>query len=138
MESEWSRILGKPYNRKLVKKRFNSIINQIPRYPDCKEKAILRTLFPSIISFIDELYTERKDKRSGHPLPLILQSIESHFVLDIVCSKLVTLFAEMPIYSIHDAVMVPYNYVNEVSDLIKSESIAFYNTEINLKIESLL
>jgi len=138
LESEWSRKLGKPYNRKLVKRRFNSIINQIPRYPDCKEKAILRTLFPSIIFFIDELYTKRKDKRSGHPLPLILQSIESHFVLDIVCSKLVTLFPEMPVLSIHDAVMIPYNYVNEVSDLIKSESIAFYNTEINLKIESLL
>jgi hypothetical protein len=138
LESEWSRKLGKPYNRKLVKKRFNSIINQIPRYPDCKEKAILRTLFPSIIFFIDELYTKRKDKRSGHPLPLILQSIESHFVLDVVCSKLVTLFPEMPVLSIHDAVMIPSNYVNQVSALIISESIAFYNTEINLKIESLI
>lgn len=133
LESEWSRKLGKPYNRKLVKRRFNSIINQIGRYPDCKEKAILRTLFPSIISFIDELYTKRKDKRSGHPLPLILQSFESHFVLDIVCSKLVTLFPEMPCYSVHDSWMVPVDQVDRVVKIIKGEASLFFNADIGLK-----
>ncbi|MFZ1705671.1 MAG: hypothetical protein WAT79_15075, partial [Saprospiraceae bacterium] len=130
---KFNQIKGKTYTRKQSKIRFNAVTNQLVRHKDSREKAVLRDQFPSIISLIDNLYHNRLPNVKGQPLPLILQSIESMFVLDIVSRKIVIELPDMPYYTVHDSWMVPKDKVYQVLDIIKDEARKFFNAEIGLK-----
>lgn len=133
LSDKFNQIKGKTYTRKQSKKRFNAVINQAVRQKDSKEKAVLRELFPTIISLIDNLYHNRLPNVKGQPLPLILQSIESKFVLEVVSRRIVLDLPDMPYYTVHDAWMVPIEKVDQVVSIIKDQARQFFNADIGLK-----
>lgn len=112
MMNLWNNKLGKSYNRSKAKEQIFKIFFQPPSFKS-KEKQIFATKFPTIwklISLINTGFTTIKKQRrggkkyQGNAWAIILQNIESHLVLDVICPSIKIINKHIPLVTIHDSI----------------------------------
>jgi hypothetical protein len=109
-ETEYFNKTSKVLNRKEIKNiMFCIFYSKNTSY--IKEKNIFKTMFPTIMKWIDE---QKKDKHNEFAIKL--QKIESKICIDIICTELNK--ANINYYTIHDAWLVDEKDVKETEKII--------------------
>ena len=110
--TEWNKQLGTSYNRAQAKEQLFKIFFQPPSF-NSKQKTLFASLFPTIwklISHINKGFTTTKNNRKanktylGNSWAIILQNIESHLVLDVICPNIKGIRRSIPLLTIHDSI----------------------------------
>lgn len=137
----WNERLNKQYDRKSAKKKFLAIINS-PNFINPPEKQILQEIYPTVIKVIDKIngffLTNRMKKGKAYSeenrsaIAYITQTIESNFVLDVVCKKLTLEHPEIPLWTIHDAIYTIAPYRDIVANMLKECSIQEFGVNCQL------
>ena len=63
------------------------------------------------------------------PIAIITQSIESLFVLERVCRRITTLYPNIPLFTIHDAIYTTEGHVNEAKGVLLEQFIEVLGVE---------
>ena len=82
-----------------------------------KAKKLFAEIFPEM-SRLFEWIKEGPNTNDHTRLACLLQNIESVAILKIVTKEIATLYPKMPMYTIHDSIVVPALYKNEVRELM--------------------
>ena len=102
-------------SRRWIKEQFFGVIygkNQV----QSELKTRFRELFPNVAAVIQEL--KRKDYRF---LPCLMQNLESHFIINMVCGRLMTELPQAPVFTIHDSILTTRRYVDRVEATLREE-----------------
>lgn len=79
-------------------------------------KRCFSQLFPSVYKVFSTI--KSKDKRI---LALLLQNIESYFIVDVISRRISTEYPDLPIYTIHDSIVTTVGNEALVSQIISEE-----------------
>lgn len=90
--------------------------NRFFHQEEAKVKRRFAELYPNVYRMFRSLKQGQKNF-----LALLLQSIEAKLIIGYVVPRLADEFPEMPIYTIHDSVVVPERYAEKVKALIVEE-----------------
>ncbi|MBN1134614.1 MAG: hypothetical protein JXA38_06865 [Methanosarcinaceae archaeon] len=126
--------LGKVYkNRKELKDDIflvfyssNYLINQ----PYAGSKRVFRKLFPTVYRVFACIKTVDHSK-----LPILLQQIESHIVLDRICRRITKERPNLPIFTIHDNVITTIGDEDYIETVMREELTLCIGYEPRFKIE---
>jgi len=136
VQSIWNENLKKSYSRDDVKKKLFIIINT-PANWKSPERLSLEEAFPNVMSLFETMnkgYT--KTKKQGGEVECVtakyLQRLESWFVLERVCNKIFTERPEVPIFTIHDAILTTPNEVEYLKSVIQDEALSIFDNGIIL------
>lgn len=99
----------KEYAKKIILKMLNSK-NKTFLY----EEMAFKSVYPAIFRFVKTI-KEKNHKDFSH---LMLQ-IESHFMLKIVARRLKNKFKKIPLFTLHDCIVVPASKIETVLDFMK-------------------
>lgn len=94
------------------------------------QKSIFRSLFPTIMDFI-----ENEKKTSHREFSIKLQKIESSFCIDVICKELDK--RNIKYYTIHDAWLVNEKHINDVNNIIIEKFTNKFGISPQLKIENI-
>jgi hypothetical protein len=120
---------GKALNRKEIKNMMFCIFySKNGSYR--KEKNIFKTIFPFIMSYIEELKKEKHNE-----FAIKLQKIESKICIDKICNKLD--LENIKYWTIHDAWLISYNDIKKVVNIIHNEFLNNFYRRPELKIEKI-
>jgi hypothetical protein len=102
---------------------------------------LLKGWFPEVthlVKTLTELSREasRELKEEFNFLPVLLQRIESHVVLDIICKTISEVNADIPLYPIHDSILTTKEYVGVVRSVMEKELLDYVGVAPGLTIES--
>ncbi len=102
-----------------VKKILFKVFYSSNRYigqAEAKPKRIFKKLFPNIY----DVYSEIK-RRKKNSLAILLQRIESHLILDIICKRIAMEKPNLPIYTIHDCIVTTLGNEHYVCEVMEAE-----------------
>jgi hypothetical protein len=141
VRDRWNNDLGKNYTRKQTKLKFLGICNS-PSTFDSKEKDILKDMYPQVIKSIDEINGFFRTNKMGRKLgdrkasfAHYTQIVESGFVLDTVCKRISIERPDIPIYTIHDAILSIEEHINYITKVLEEESIRVFDCKCSYTIE---
>lgn len=83
---------------------------------DAKPKKCFRDLFPSVYKVYAAI--KSKDKKM---LALLLQNIESYFIIDIIAKRIAKEYPDLPIFTIHDSIVTTVGNEELVARIMKEE-----------------
>jgi hypothetical protein len=83
---------------------------------DAKLKRCFKDLFPSVYSVYATI--KRKDKKL---LALLLQNIESYFIIDVITKRIAKEYPNLPIFTIHDSIVTTVGNEALVAQIMKEE-----------------
>jgi len=133
---KWNDQLGTDYTRHTAKKKLLSILNA-PNYLRSPERAVLASLYPSVMSFVEGLNgrfklnsNKSKTKDDVAPFAFLTQMIESRFILDIVCKRISEEYPHVPIFTIHDSILTTFKYQELIKSVLEEEGLSFFNAKI--------
>ncbi len=96
---------------------------------DCLARDIFRSHFPEVMTLFEDInslftHTRRESIRTGIPrsrnnLAILLQTIESHLILDVICKELKDTYPHIPLLTIHDAIATNPEYTELVEGNMK-------------------
>jgi hypothetical protein len=86
--------------------------------PNSKADKIFSELFPTIWKFI-KLY--KKDLGDYKALSYELQRSESNFIFNRVIKRIMMEYPHIKMITVHDSIVFPINYINEVSEIFEQE-----------------
>lgn len=109
-----------------VKSEWTYIYKPVVKIP----KHIFKDNFKTINSF---LYVIKKHCHKR--LPIILQHIESHCVLDLVYKRLVNEHPNFPCYTIHDSIVSLPEHLTDIKEIMREEITNYTGYEPTLKEE---
>jgi hypothetical protein len=104
----------------------NSFINQL----EAAEKRIFNAIFPKV-SYVYNLI-KQVDHRT---LAILLQRIESRFILDIVTKQISSTYPGIPVYTIHDSIAFPVGLEKNIEALVLAASREYLGIKMTLKME---
>jgi len=79
-------------------------------------RQVFAAALPTVATVLDAY------KRCGHrALPLVLQSVEASLVLGVVARRVSERWPQIPIFTIHDSVLVPVEYEVQIAALLRYE-----------------
>lgn len=107
---------GLSWDRKDAKKAMFKVFFTDNRYistSEAKPKQLFKDLFPSIYDLFYKL--KQKDKPA---LAILLQSIESWLILDVVCKRIYRERPDIPLFTIHDSIITTKENENFVKDVL--------------------
>ncbi len=79
-------------------------------------KEEFKELFPNVAEVI------RIHKRQDYKfLPCLMQNIESNFIINTVCRRLMNEIPDAPVFTIHDSILTTREFADEVQEIIKEE-----------------
>ena len=117
------KMLSKKENQEIDRKKIKAAVFQIlftdNRFfgqIDAVSKRIFREAFPTVYRLFAVI--KQKDKRN---LPILLQRIESHLVLQVVTKRIAKDRPELPLFTIHDSVITTKGNEEYVKEIITSE-----------------
>lgn len=85
-------------------------------YFQSKLKSAFTEEFPNVAEVI------RVHKKHNHQhLAQLLQNIESNFIINNVCRRIMKEMPEAPIYTIHDSVLTTTQYIDQVNHIMEAE-----------------
>ncbi len=76
---------------------------------------------------------KRKKGDMNCPMTLFCLGLEAWFVLDVICKDIEKQRSEIPIYTIHDALLTTPEYVEDIVDIIKKRSKEIFGVELEIK-----
>lgn len=83
---------------------------------DAKPKRCFRDLFPSVYKVYATI--KSKDKKI---LALLLQNIESYFIIDVIAKRIAKEHPDLPIFTIHDSIVTTVGNEELVARIMKEE-----------------
>lgn len=105
------------FNKRSDAKKFTYKI-LFGRTVDDQNNKMFRALFPSIANFIKDYKNKHNDyKVISH----VLQEMESNLIFNKIVNKLMTLYPEIKILTIHDSIIVPLSYKKIAEKIFYSE-----------------
>lgn len=79
-------------------------------------RQVFATALPTVSAVLDEY------KRHRHELlPLLLQTLEAELVLGVVAQRISLLHSNIPLFSIHDALVTPSEHADQIEALMRQE-----------------
>jgi len=134
LEREIITELGIKYDsRKELKQVIFTVLftaNQFIGQPEAGPKRVFRDRFPTVYKIFS--FIKKGDKSQ---LPILLQRIESHIVLDRVSKRIANEMPDLPIFTIHDSVITTVGNEGYVETIMKEELTLCIGYEPQLKIE---
>jgi hypothetical protein len=111
-----------PENQRMIKDFFFTLLftkpgNQRNGIPKFKQQ------FPAVHRVISEI--KRQSSEKGY-FPIILQCIESYFILEKVCKRLHREYPKAPIFTKHDSVYTIEEYRLELLKIMQEESLVLF------------
>ncbi|HEY4291239.1 MAG TPA: hypothetical protein VGN00_29260 [Puia sp.] len=106
-------------DRKAVKAAVFQLLFTDNRFIGQKEAGKKRTfkrLFPEVYQLLSLI--KRKDKRN---LPILLQRIESHLVLEVITKRIARDRTSIPLFTIHDSIVTTVGNEGYVQEVIRQE-----------------
>jgi hypothetical protein len=102
---------------------------------------LLKGWFPEVTNLVktlNELSIEasRELKEEVNFLPVLLQRIESHVVIDVICKRIEQVNPGIPLYPIHDSILTTEEYVGLVRSVMERELLDYVGVAPGLTIES--
>jgi hypothetical protein len=120
---------GKIYSREEAKVGMLLILFSKNGY-NAYEKIIFQKLFPQIYKIFFQI------KKANHKvLSSILQRIESYIVIQVVCKKISDEFPFLPLFTIHDSIASPLDYLTIVKNVMLEEIKSYIKYEPTLSTE---
>jgi hypothetical protein len=104
----------------------NRFIGGLKAWP----KRLFRNTFPTVYKVFYHL-----KQKAHNTLAILLQSIESHFILDFVVKRIVSEKPNMPIFTIHDSVVCQVGNEEYIKTIIQEEAMKCFGVAPVLKIE---
>ena len=103
-----------------------------PVHWDDRIKKVFQDNFSLVFAKIAEInkdfkITKKMQKEQGlmeadkNELSILLQGAESHMILNVIVKRLRELFPDMPILTIHDALLMPREYLIDVRKIMEEE-----------------
>jgi hypothetical protein len=89
-----------------------------------KEDKLFKSIFPTIYNFI-KLY--KKEKGDYKALAYDLQKMESELIFNKIIDKIIDYNPDIKIITIHDSIIVPRKYKDEVNAIFQSELIKHFD-----------
>lgn len=123
-------------NRKEIKRAMFSVLYSDNRFIGQKEaepKRIFKALFPEVY----ELFALYKKKGAAN-LPVLLQKLEVKLVLDGAAKKLGKAIGGIPIFTIHDSIVIPKGDEEVITQHLKGEARNMLGIGIKTKAENWL
>lgn len=112
--------LGLKYaKRKDVKAAVFQVLFTDNRYigqESAKPKKLFKELFPDVYDVFSKI-----KKGNKKYLPLLLQSIESYLIIDVIAKRISKEYPNAPIYTIHDSISTTKQYVEPVKQIMYEE-----------------
>jgi len=134
LEREIKEELGIKYkDRKEVKEVIFTVLftaNQFIGQNEAGPKRVFRDRFPTVYKIF--AFIKKGEKRN---LPILLQRIESHIVLDRICKRIAHEQPHLPIFTIHDSVITTIGNEGYVEAIMKEELSICIGYEPKLNIE---
>jgi hypothetical protein len=84
------------------------------------KEAASKKLFSELFSSIYKVYYEIK-RKGKILLPVLLQNIESHFIVEVIARRIAKEHPNLPIYTIHDSIVTTMGNEQIVADIISEE-----------------
>ena len=106
-------------DRKEVKAAVFQVLftsNQFKGQAEAAPKRLFEQKFKEVYDVFSKI--KKKDKTL---LPRLLQSIESHLMINIIAKRISEEYPEAPIYTIHDSISTAEEYVDVVEQIMKEE-----------------
>lgn len=102
-------------SRKMAKEEFFLYVYGRNRQSSCV-KTLFQEEFPNVAAFIKE------HKKKDHAfLAQLMQAVESNFVINIVCRRLMDFHKDVPVLTIHDSILTTENNVELVKSVLQEE-----------------
>ena len=112
--------LGIEYeDRKAVKEAVFTILftgNQFIGQEEAKPKQVFKKHFPTVYELF--AYLKKNDKKF---LSNLLQRIESHLILNVICKRIAKEYPKLPIFTIHDSIATTSGNEKIVESIMKEE-----------------
>ncbi|MCD4737452.1 MAG: hypothetical protein K8R53_15520 [Bacteroidales bacterium] len=122
---------GRDINRKDAKKlTFFIFYSSNQCYSTATEKQLFKRLFPPVYEIFSYFKKEEKNR-----LALLLQRIESHAILDIICGRISHERPELPIFTVHDSIVTTVGNEDYVKSIMEAELIKYVSLKPTLKLE---
>lgn len=105
--------------RKQVKVMMFQVLFTSNRYigqADAEPKRIFKALFPDVYKILSIIKKQGKEV-----LPILLQRIESHLVLQVITKRLARQYPKMPLFTIHDSIVTTAGDENYVQRIMLEE-----------------
>ncbi len=134
--------VGNIESREEAKEIVFKVFFNPPNYPT-KERKLFKSVYPEVIDIFDLINIgyiktrkrgRKKDEQSSS-LALTLQRIESDIMLNNVVEDVLMEFGEIPIYTIHDSLLVPESVAEKVKQCMEDtiETIVGYRPKIEIE-----
>lgn len=101
-----------------------------------QENAEPKRIFSSIFPTVSKIFNRIKSVESN-VLPILLQSIESHLFLDIIAKRISLEYPNLPIYTIHDSIIILKEYQPQVLQIMQEELTNAIGLTPTIKVEDL-
>lgn len=97
---------------------------------EAEPKKLFSKLFPSVYKVYATI--KRKDKTL---LAILLQNIESHFIVEVIARRIAKEHPKLPIFTIHDSIVTTVGNEQIVADIMSEELIKGVGKAPSLKFE---
>ena len=121
-------------NRDVIKKKIFLILYSDENTLNFDIVIKCRKLFEELFPTVNKIFRLIKEEHH-QALAILLQNIESAFILDIVTKDFAIHFPKIPIYTIHDSISTLEGYENIIRDLIYSKSLKFIDCSPTVHID---
>lgn len=125
------------FEDELPRKKIKEIVftmlftdNRFIGQKEAQSKRVFRELFPSVYELIKILQRNNKKR-----LPLLLQSIESQLILNVIAKRIQQERPNLPIFTIHDSIVTVKGNENYVAKVIIDEATKCIGSKPSLSIE---
>lgn len=134
LEEAFKKELGLTFaDRKDIKAAVFQVLFTDNRFIGQKEAAPKR-LFKSLFPHVYELFSIYK-KKDSTILPRLLQRIESHLILEIMCKRVNHEDKNIPLFTIHDSITTTIENLDYVKKIMSEELYKHIGVKPNLKME---
>jgi len=146
LADRWNIRLDKDYSRKEAKTKLLAILNS-PSIFKSPERSILQELYPDVIHVFDMVNSGYFKTKNAHgaakwkngdlrcPFAQFSQGLESYFVLDDVCKDISESDPEIPMFTVHDAILTTGEYLSIFHVYMSERSIELFNSPLGLKVD---
>lgn len=104
-----------PRHRKWVKEDFFAYL-----FGRNSHRSELKSLFAETFPHVAKLIKIHKQKDHAH-LPNLLTNIESTFIINIVCRRLMNQHPAVPVFTIHDSILTTKPHVEQIRSIVLQE-----------------
>lgn len=128
MVDELQKLTGKTWTREEAKKEVFKVLFNPPRYKNQLGRQIMEQYFPEVVKFFTMInygfkktkgQTKNLNNYQGNSLARILQRMESHAVLDLICKDIKKKYPNIPLITLHDGIATTLGNEDPVKEVME-------------------